>query len=91
MNAFKNNIIQILIALDQLLNVVIGFIINPWSDENWADESMSCRAGRLGDRYPYKVFKIIIDGLAYPFQGPNHCHNAYLKELTRYNMPPDMR
>jgi len=85
---FKHGLVQMFIALDQLVNVFFG---NPFSTETWADETISSRCGRLGHRYPYKFFKIIIDCMFYPFQGPNHCVNAYHKELTSYQFPPEKR
>lgn len=84
---FKHGIIQLCIAFDQLINV----ITNPFSNQTWADETISSRCGRLGHRYPYKFYKVVIDALFYPFQGPNHCINAYEKEKQRYNFPPEMR
>jgi len=83
----KHGLIQLFIAFDQLVNV----ITNPFSEQTWADETISSRCGRLGHRYPYKFYKVIIDAMFRPFQGPNHCVNAYKKELTRYHFPPDMR
>lgn len=86
MKTFLHGLKQIFMAVDQLLNVIFW----SFSDETWADESMSSRAGRLGHRYPYKLWKPIID-LLFFWQGPNHCVNAYHKELARYNFPPEMR
>lgn len=73
---------NILIGFDQLANAITG---------GWPDETLSSRCGRLGHRYPYKAWKAIIDTLFEPFQGPNHCRNAYLKEKSRYHFPPEMR
>ncbi len=87
----KHNFLQFWIALDQLLNVLISILLNPFSFENWADETISSRCGRLGHRYPYKALRVVIDFCFEPWQGPNHCWNAYLKERARYNFPPDMR
>jgi hypothetical protein len=84
---FKHGLLQLFIAFDQLLNVVS----NPFSTQTWADETISSRCGRLGHRYPYKFYKVVIDAMFYPFQGPNHCINAYEKEKRRYNFPPEMR
>lgn len=84
---FKHGCIQLFIAIDQLLNV----LTNPFSLETWSDETLSSRCGRLGHRYPYKVYEVIINAIFYPFQGPNHCANAYFKELSGYNRPPSMR
>jgi hypothetical protein len=83
----KHWLMQLFIALDQLVNVAI----TPFSLESWADETLSSRCGRLGHRYPYKFWKVIIDAGCYHLQGPNHCVNAYKKELERYNFPPSMR
>lgn len=82
----KHGLVQLFIALDQLLNV----LTNPFSTETWADETVSARCGRLGHRYPYKFWKFIIDALFF-WQGPNHCVNAHEKEKTRYHFPPSMR
>ena len=83
---FKHGLIQLFIAVDQLLNV----LSNPFSKQSWADETLSSRCGRLGHRYPYKFWKAVIDALFF-WQGPNHCVNAFEKEKTRYHFPPDMR
>jgi C1A family cysteine protease len=83
----KHGLIQLFIAFDQLVNV----LTNPFSNETWADETISSRCGRLGHRYPYKAWKVLIDALFYPIQGPNHCVNAHKKEMTRYHFPPSMR
>lgn len=73
---------NLLIGFDQLINTVTG---------GHPDETLSSRCGRLGHRYPYKAWKVLIDAMFYPFQGPNHCVNAHKKELTRYHFPPSMR
>lgn len=84
---FWHGILQLFIALDQLINV----LTNPFSEETWADETLSSRCGRLGHRYPYKAWRILIDAIFRPFQGPNHCVNAMNKEKSHYNLPPDLR
>jgi len=84
---FKHGLMQLFIALDQLINV----LTNPFSKETWADETISSRCGRLGHRYPYKFWRVVIDAIFKPFQGPNHCWNAYQKERQRYNSPPESR
>lgn len=85
-NRIKHGLFQLFIAFDQLLNVMS----NPFSDQTWADETLSSRCGRLGHRSPYKFWKMVIDWL-FSWQGPNHCVNAYIKECARYNSPPGMR
>ena len=85
--SFLHGVVQFLIVVDQFLNVAS----NPFSRQSWADETLSSRCGRLGHRYPYKFWLAIIDFYFEPFQGPNHCRNAYEKEMTRYHFPPEMR
>lgn len=87
MKKFTHGMVQLFIAVDQLLNVMS----NPFSDETWADETLSSRCGRLGHRYPYKFWKWLIDLIFGLWQGSNHCVNAYEKERARYNCPPAMR
>lgn len=74
--------VNVLIGADQWVNAIFG---------GYPDETLSSRCGRLGYRHPYKFWKVIIDAMFYPFQGPNHCENAYRKEMTRYHFPPSMR
>lgn len=73
---------NVAIGLDQLANAILF---------GWPDESLSSRCGRGIHRYPYKAWAKLIDCLFYPFQGPNHCVNAYRKEMTRYQFAPEMR
>lgn len=73
---------NVAIGVDQFVNAVLG---------GWPDETLSSRCGRLGHRYPYKAWAVLINAIFRPFQGPNHCWNAYQKELTRYQFPPEMR
>lgn len=91
----KHSAYQWFIAVDQLLNCVFS----PLSWNTWADETFSSRCGRLGvdvpginlkARQPYKTYRIVVD-LLFRWQGPNHCRNAYLKELDRIQLPPEMR
>jgi hypothetical protein len=77
---------QLAIALDQLANVLLA----PCSLETWADETISSRCGRMGHRYPYKVYKAVIDALFY-WREPDHCDASYRSELSRYQLPPSMR
>lgn len=88
---WKHGFTQLFIGvIDQPLNVLLG---NPFSKDTWADETISSRCGRLGHKYPYKAYKVVIDFFFEHIgrQGPNHCENAHRKELTRYHFPPSMR
>jgi len=79
---------QLLIALDQLANV----LITPGSDAAWADETMSSRAFRMWVKgKPWGlIFKPTIDFL-FRWQSANHCEEAYRSERQRLYSPPEMR
>ena len=72
----------LLIALDQMLNAVFC---------GWPDETMSCRAWRLsvsdGPDWPRKV----IDTVAAMLGDKDHCHQSYISEQLRRQLPPEMR
>lgn len=84
----KHGGLQLLIAIDQLANV----LTNPFSSETWADETLSSRCGRLGYRYPYKVYEFIIDVLFYwQTWSMGHCVRATQGERLRVQLPPSLR
>jgi hypothetical protein len=86
----KHGLLQLFIALDQLANV----LTNPFSSETWADETLSSRCGRLGHRYPYKVYEFVIDILFYCQEwrfSMGHCVRATQKERERTQLPPSLR
>lgn len=89
MKRFTHWLLQLAISIDQLANVLLA----PLSLNTWADETISSRCGRMGHRYPYKLYKVVIDAFFEYIvrQGPNHCENAHKKEMTRYQFPPSMR
>lgn len=72
--------LQVLIALDQLINTLI------WG---MADETLSARAHRhalKGDRkWPEKLINALF------FWQSNHCKEAYESEINRSQLPPEMR
>lgn len=67
---------QILIAVDQLANAVLG---------GWADETLSSRAWRENRR----CLVAIIDGLF--FWKKRHCEASYISERQRLQLPPEFR
>ena len=67
---------QILIAIDQLANAVIG---------GWADETLSSRAWREDRRR----LVVVIDFLFF-WEG-NHCEASYISERQRLQLPPEFR
>lgn len=66
---------QTLIALDQLLNAVLG---------GWADESLSSRAWRESPRLAR-----VIDAIFW--FDKDHCFESYINEQLRMQLPPEFR
>lgn len=88
MKNIRHGLLQLFLVLDQALNVALS----PFSLETWADETMSSRSYRLSHRYPYKVYRLIIDVLFYwQSWSMGHCQRAYESELKRYQLPPELR
>jgi hypothetical protein len=77
---FKEWVYQVTIALDQLVNSIFN---------GSADETISSRCFRLNARNPYKWMEKAVNLLFQPFQGPDHCRRAYLKELNGRQRPQD--
>ncbi len=72
---------QILIAVDQLVNTVFG---------GWADETISSRAWRKrGDGKGWEMLRRVIDAIF--FWQKDHCESAYLSEMNRLQLPPELR
>lgn len=69
------------IALDQLLNALLG---------GFADETLSARAWREGKTSGgWNKFRVFIDALF--FWQRQHCFNAYLAEYQRKHLPGEYR
>lgn len=76
-------LVQVAIALDQVANAAIP--------GGYADESMSSRAHRMrvkGHKY-WGWTARAIDALF--FWQANHCRNAWLDEMARRQLPPELR
>ena len=74
---------QLLLALDQLVNVLFG---------GYADETMSSRAYRMSERHDAGVFgwrwsvcAWLINTLAHD---PNHCKDAFVSERDNLQLTP---
>lgn len=76
-------IIRTLLAIDQLLNVVIC--------NGSPDETMSAASYRMHRDGRFWGFMMPVIDLMFWWQGPNHCKNAYLKELERTQYPAEYR
>ena len=73
---------QIAIALDQLVNTLLG---------GWADETLSARLWReeLNGKMWARVLRPTVDILF--FFDPNHCYTSYLSEIKRKQLPETYR
>jgi len=76
-------IVQVLIAVDQLINAILG---------GWSDESLSSRVWRceMRGKPVGKVGRPVIDFVLRPME-PNHCARAYQAERLRAQLPPEFR
>lgn len=71
---------NVLIAIDQLFNAVIG---------GYCDESLSSRAYRWDVDGVRKWPRIVIDRLF--FWEKQHCYQSYLSEREGRQLPPELR
>ena len=86
MSTFLHNLKQLAIAIDQLLNVLIGFVSNR---QAWADETMSAHATRMELEHGRSWARKLIDGIL--FFDKDHCKESYESEILRRQLPPSMR
>ena len=75
-----NYVKNVLIGVDQLLNAILC---------GSCDESLSSRAYRLDKERGRKWPRLLIDALLW--FDKDHCHQAYLGEIERKQLPPQMR
>ena len=68
-------LLQVLIALDQLINAIFC---------GWADETISSRSWRTMPRLA-KVIDTIL------WFDKDHCFESYVSEQLRMQMPPELR
>ena len=80
----KRRIKNLLIALDQLIYVVITL------GAGMPDETMSAAAYRMEkEGKPFGFFRSLIDMLLW--FDPDHCHQAYLSEMNKKQLPDEYR
>ena len=53
------------------------------------DEIMNSRCFRMNHIPAYRYLEIFVNKLYYPFQGPERCRNAYMKEVRSRQWPHD--
>ena len=77
-----NYFIRVLLALDQLANVVLC--------NGMPDETMSAASYRMNRDGRFWGFMMPIINLMFRWQGyKDHCYRAYLKELSRTQYPSE--
>jgi hypothetical protein len=74
----KEWIYQNSISLDQGVNTLL---------DGSADETMSSRCFRLNHIRAYRILELFVNIIFRPFQGKNHCENAYIKEVLGRQYP----
>lgn len=83
--AILQRLLQVLIALDQLVNASTGLFIG----DGWADETLSAKAYRLRQEKGWSNAYRLINSIF--FLQDNHCKAAYLSELKSRHLPPEYR
>lgn len=87
----KHNLLQTLIALDQLIRCLIGLIacfFNP-KVTVWADETMSAYCYRKNEIWYVKILEVLVNVIMLPFERFkwDHCKRAYESEIIRQQSP----
>ena len=82
MAGIKQYILQVLIAIDQVVNTLLG---------GYADETLSARAWRTEQkgRIFGRFFRPLIDLIL--FFDPDHCFHSYESEKKRRQFPLELR
>jgi hypothetical protein len=75
-----SRVLEVLVALDQLVNAVLG---------GYADETLSARCWRLQTFPPYSTLRPIIDRLF--FWQNDHCRSSFESEQRRAQLPKEYR
>lgn len=78
----KHHVKQILIALDQLINALLG---------GWADCTLSARCYINSEKYWYAKLGVKILDLIFKPWDKEHCKESYESEINRTQLPEDMR
>jgi len=76
--AIRNYLVRLLIALDQLANVILG---------GWPDETISSRCGRrFQAHWWWKMLGKVLNWI-----DPNHVYDAQKNERSGSHLPPELR
>lgn len=82
---------QILIALDQLVNTFVP----PYKGDHrgWADETLSSRAWRRSSSSKgWETFRKVVDWIFWKLiKQKDHCFESWMEERLLRQMPPELR
>ena len=84
----RHNAKQLLIAIDQLANVLLSAVFLP-REKAYADETLSSHAYRMDVKGTRKWPRKLIDTLL--FFDKNHCEESFLSERMGRQLPPECR
>jgi hypothetical protein len=84
----RHNLLQLLIALDQTLNVLLGTILLP-HEKSFADETLSSRCWRWSKDGKRDWPRRVVDWLF--FLEAEHCKSSYESERLGRQLPPELR
>lgn len=82
----RHNLWQILLHVDQGLGIIVSTLLK---EKAWSDLTLSANAFRWEREGVRSWPRKLIDALFF-FQ-PHHCYSAYLYEIERRHLPPEMR
>lgn len=91
---FLKNLKQTVIALDQLLNCVLGSFISIFKHNHrvWADETFSAYLWRRHNYWYVNILRILVDCLFFIFTFKwNHCERSFKSELEGHHLPESER
>ncbi len=98
--AFRHNVKQCLIAIDQLGNAALGlflgllgllYLLPRAAGYWWADETISAHCWRWEISGIRRWPRIVVDFLAACMGDINHCQESYISEREGRHLPPDIR
>lgn len=81
----KHNSKQLLIAIDQVFNVLVRFC----HEKTYGDETLSSRCYRWDRDGVTSIPRKLVDLLF--FWETDHCYESYISEQKRYQLPPEFR
>lgn len=80
---------QVLIAVDQLTNTLLGLLASVFREGTWwADETISAHCYRRQKIWYWRWAMYVINGL---FFDRDHCMDAYQSEKMRLQQSPEYR